>query len=226
MNSSIFLVLTFFILFAGVSNAGQETPWSDFVSATAGKSDGVNPSDMVMKDTASLIAEPVHKREILDFAKGVLLARLGYGGNPERPVFLAQIQHGCFVTFFSGKRVIACFGSFYPCTGSVAGEIEENVRMALISDSRARSIDRRIAMAADVQVTFPGELRAITSHAEVNPAREGLLVENESGGVAIVPGEAKTASWAFREAMRRLGEKDRSRVRLFKFKACAVSSRK
>jgi hypothetical protein len=130
------------------------------------------------------------------------------------------------VTFFSGKRVIACYGNFYPRTGNVADEIVENVRLALISDSRARHIDREAAMAADVQITFPGEPCAVTSYAEVNPLREGLLVENDRDGVAIVPGEAKTASWAFRKAMRRLGEKDHSRVRIFKFQAFAVSSKR
>ncbi len=226
MNTSVILIFLLFILFAGVCNAGQETTRPGFVSGAAGMNGGENPSAIELKDTASALADPLHKREILNYAKGVFLARLGYGRTPERPVFLAKIQHACFVTFFSGKRVIACFGSFYPRTGSIAGEIEGNVRMALIQDSRARSIDRGTAMAADVQITFPGEPCAITSHAEVNPLREGLLVENESGGVAIVPGEAKTASWAFREALRRLGEKDRSRVRIFKFQAYAVSTRK
>jgi hypothetical protein len=172
-----------------------------------------------------MFGDPRLKREILNYAKRVFLARLGFAGTPEPPGILSKVQRACFVTFFSGKREIACFGNFYPRTGNVADEIVENVRMALISDSRARYIDRKTAMAADVQITFPGEPRAVTSYAEVNPLREGLLVENERDGVAIVPGEAKTASWAFREAMRRLGEKDRSRVRIFKFKAFAVSSR-
>jgi hypothetical protein len=97
--------------------------------------------------------------------------------------------------------------------------------MALLTDPRAHSIDRKIALGADVQITFPGEPEPVSSYAEVDPLTEGMLVENERNGVAIVPGEAKTSSWAFREAMKRLGERNAANVRVFKFRALAVSSR-
>jgi hypothetical protein len=170
-------------------------------------------------------SEGSRKEELLAFAKAVFLAHLGFAGAPVVPPFLKNAQHACFVTFFSGKKVISCFGGFYPRTGNIAREIDENVRLALHFDPRARSIDRKTAMLADVQITFPGNPEVIKSYTQVNPLREGLLVENERDGVAIVPGEAKTASWAFREAMRRLSEKDRTKVRLSKFRAYAVSSR-
>jgi hypothetical protein len=64
----------------------------------------------------------------------------------------------------------------------------------------------------------------VDSYEEIDPLREGLFAENDRFGVAIVPGEAKTASWAFREALRRLGEKDPAAVRLFRFAAWAVKS--
>ncbi len=172
-----------------------------------------------------LLAEASRKEELLAYAKAVFLNRLGFGGPPAPAVFLEKFQRACFVTFFSGKRVIACFGGFYPREGNIAREIDENVGMALRLDPRARSIDRKTALAADVQVTFPGEPEAVRSYLQVNPLREGLLVENDHNGVAIVPGEAKTSSWAFREAMKRLGEKDPARVKLSRFRAFAVSSR-
>ncbi len=172
-----------------------------------------------------LLAEASRKDELLAYAKTVFLNRLGFAGPSAPPAFLERFQRSCFVTFFSGKRVIACFGGFYPREGNIAHEIDENVGMALRLDPRARSIDRKTALAADVQVTFPGEPETVKSYLRVNPLHEGLLVENDHNGVVIVPGEAKTASWAFREAMRRLGEKDPARVRLSRFRAFAVSSR-
>lgn len=174
---------------------------------------------------SNLLAEPKRRDELLAYAKAVFLHRLGFAGPAVRPVFLERLQRACFVTFFSGKKVIACFGGFYPREGSIAREIEENVSMALRLDPRARSIGRKTAMAADVQITFPEGPEAVRSYRQVNPLHEGLLVENDRSGVAIVPGEAKTASWAFREAMVRLGEKDPARVRLSRFRAFEVSSR-
>jgi hypothetical protein len=100
------------------------------------------------------------------------------------------------------------------------------VRQALHLDPRALRIDRKTAVAARVLITFPGEPRPVASYHAVDPAREGLFVENDRFGVAIVPGEAKTASWAFREALRRLGEKDPAQVRLFAFDAWGIQSEK
>jgi hypothetical protein len=59
----------------------------------------------------------------------------------------------------------------------------------------------------------------------IDPVREGLFVESDRSGVAIVPGEAKTASWAYREALRRLGENDLSRVRLYVFDSWVISGK-
>lgn len=175
---------------------------------------------------AVVCADPRLKNELLRFAKETFLARLGLGKAVAPPDFALHVQSACFVTFFSERKVIACFGGFYPRKGNVAGEIEDTVKLALLIDPRARSIDRKTALAADVQITFPGQPHSVATYAEVDPVREGLLVENETHGIAIVPGEAKTASWAFKEAVKRLDEKDPSHIRIFKFHAYFISSRK
>jgi hypothetical protein len=218
MNSSAVVVLLCFLLSAGDLQSAPVYSSNGFVSEHSQFRGGGNLP-------ASFPADNRRAEELLGYAKGVFLARLGYSESVTPPEFLLGFQHACFVTFFSGKKVIACFGGFYPRTGSVAAEIGENIRMALLLDPRARSIDRKTALACDVQVTFPAEPVPVKSYVELNPLREGMLVENDRQGVAIVPGEAKTASWAFREAMRRLGEKDRSRVRISRFQAWAVSTR-
>ncbi len=165
------------------------------------------------------------KGELLRYAREHFLAGLSLGSAVAPPSWAKNVQRACFVTFFSGRRVVACCGGFVPRTANLAREIEENVKQALLLDSRAKGIDRRTAGSVDVLITFPGELRPVASWSVVNPSREGLFVENDRGGVAIVPGEAKTASWAFREAMRRLGEKNPSAVRIFAFSAWGISSR-
>lgn len=226
MKTGIFLTISGMVLAAGLAFADMKSTRPDHIPTVPAAGDGENAAVTERKYNASMLAEPRYKKEILDYAKKVFLAHLGFAGAPEPPEILVKVQRACFVTFFSGNRVIACFGNFFPRTGNAADEISENVRMALVADPRARHIDRKTALAADLQITFPAEPCAVSSYAQINPLREGLLVENEHSGVAIVPGEAKTSSWAFREAMRRLGEKDRSKVRIFKFQAFALSSRK
>ena len=175
---------------------------------------------------AAIRIDPGLSRELLRYARENFLAQLGLGKGAAPPESAHHIQRACFVTFFSGRKVIACYGGFYPRKPDLAAEIEDTVKLALLRDPRALSIDRETAMTADVQITFPGEPKAVATYADVDPIREGLLVENDREGVAIVPGEAKTAAWAFREAVRRLGEKDPSHLRVFKFQAYAISSRK
>lgn len=159
------------------------------------------------------------------YAKGVFLYRLGLGPAVSPPSWSASIQRACFVTFFSGKRVIACSGGFRPRTADLGREVEANVRQALQMDSRAGCIDRATAVKARVLITFPGEPRSLDSPEMLDPAREGLFVENDRSGVAIVPGEAKTASWAYREALRRLGENDPAKVRLYSFDSWVISGK-
>jgi hypothetical protein len=172
-----------------------------------------------------LLTDAHQKEELLAYAKSLLLSQLGLGERVTPPPDALNTQRACFVTFFHGRRVIACSGSFYPRTANLAREIEENIRQALAFDPRARIIDPKKAVAADVQITFPREPQAISSVYGFDPSREGLFVETDHLGVAIVPGEAKTASWALREALRRLGQPDPTRVRLFKFEAVAISTR-
>jgi len=172
----------------------------------------------------SLLADPARRDELTGYAKGVFLARLGLGREPAPPPWTGEVQAACFVTFFSGKRVVACSGGFHPRTRDLGREVAANVGQALRIDPRARGMDRRTALAARVLITFPSEPRPVASYAEIDPTRQGLFVENDRFGVAIVPGEAKTASWAYREAVRRLGEKDPAAVRLSAFEAWGVKS--
>ncbi|NMC75383.1 MAG: AMMECR1 domain-containing protein [Geobacteraceae bacterium] len=195
-------------------------------SAAAETGSGPSPFPSGTLSHSRLRSDTVRQQELLRYAKGIFLARLGFGGGVAPPLWAAGVRRACFVTFFSGKRVIACSGGFLPRTPDLAREIEENVRQALHLDRRAARIDGKAARAARVLITFPGEPRPVASYQAVDPTRQGLFVENERWGVAIVPGEAKTASWAFREALRRLGERDPSRVRLFAFDAWGIQSEK
>lgn len=163
---------------------------------------------------------------LLEYARGCLLARLDGTPAPSPPPCAVRQQRACFVTFFLGKRVAACFGGFTPRRADLAGEIAGNVRLALQNDARSRTLGREAARAAGVQITFPlGHPERVEDYRAIDPLREGMFVESGDSGVAFVPGEARTAGWAFRQALARLGVRDPAGVRLYRFRAEALSTR-
>ena len=163
---------------------------------------------------------------LLKYARSCLLARLDRAAMPVPPDFATKQQRACFVTFFQGKRVFACYGGFSPRRATLADEISENVRLALKNDTRSSRVSRGTARSAGVQITFPlGQPQRVDDYRSIDPMREGMLVESGDNGVVFVPGEARTANWAFREALRRLGAPDPASVWLYRFRAEEISTR-
>ena len=166
------------------------------------------------------------KHALLEYARGCLSAQLEGSSSPPPPECATGQQRACFVTFFSGKRVFACFGGFSPRRATLAEEIGENIRLALKNDARAKTVTLDTASHAGIQITFPlGQPERVSSYQSIDPAREGMFVEGPHSGVAFVPGEARTSSWAFREALRRLGERNQAAVAVYRFRAVAISTR-
>jgi AMMECR1 domain-containing protein len=163
---------------------------------------------------------------LVEYARACLLARLDGVPLPPPPPCATRQQQACFVTFFRDRRVVACFGGFTPRRTSLAEEIADNVRLALTNDPRSRGLSRETAQETGVQITFPlDQPERVADYRAIDPLREGMFVEGNGTGVAFVPGEARTASWAFRQALARLGESDPSSVRLYRFRAVAISTR-
>ncbi len=165
---------------------------------------------------------------ILAFGKALLVEHTGGQPAPQPPEAAKKRQMPCFVTFSIERQVVACFGSFTPRTSSLAEEIRANVRLALKNDQRAMKLTHNMAVNCDLQITFPSAPERISDWHFISPATEGLFVEREDGaGVAIVPGEARTANYAWKSALRRLGLKEgSSAVRLYRFRAWFISTRK
>jgi len=158
---------------------------------------------------------------LLEYARAVMISHLERTAAPSTPSISASSQRACFVTFFVKRQVMACFGSFTPRHTTLFDEISDNIRLALKNDLRATRLTPELARSASIQITFPGQPQPINDWRLVDPQREGLLVEGPDGrGVAIVPGEARTAHYAWRSALQRLGLNERSSgVRLYRFKA-------
>ena len=178
----------------------------------------------LLHPAAAATVEPADHRAITAYAKELLLHSIAGKAAPVAPQSIRSIQRACFVTFFHKGRVFACFGGFTPRTGSLAEEIRENIRLALKNDSRAANVRPETAADCRVQITLPGQLQKIDDLRNLDPSREGLFVEASDGrGIAIVPGEAKTAGFALRSALSRLGLTSAAPgLRLYRFSAIII----
>jgi AMMECR1 domain-containing protein len=170
---------------------------------------------------------PDQRQTLLEYTRSCLISRLeGTTPQPTTAPFL-QRQRPCFVTFFKNRTVMACFGSFTPRRTTLAEEIAENIRLALKNDPRSVTLTPELARSMDIQLSFPEAPQPIPDWRTINPLKEGLFVETPDGrGVAIVPGEARTAQYAWRSALKRLGMNEQTAgVRLYRFRAEVVTTR-
>jgi AMMECR1 domain-containing protein len=91
--------------------------------------------------------------------------------------------------------------------------------MAAAGDPWHLPLRSRDLKTAQVQVFLVGQMSPLRSIGELQVAREGLLARRGPRSGVILPGEARTASWALREARRKAGLRPSERADLFRFSA-------
>jgi AMMECR1 domain-containing protein len=163
-------------------------------------------------DKLRSLRSPALEREILDIAKASV-AEVVQNKRTERKYEdsaqpgsspLQKIQAGVFVTLIIGGKVMGCMGRIYPVEPNLQQEIARAAEMAATMDIRHPPISREDLPNLDFCVSVVGRVRRESPDVEVNPRLEGILVK--TGGISgvILPGEAKTAAyqrkWALREA--------------------------
>ena len=102
-----------------------------------------------------------------------------------------------------GRATRACVGRAVSA-GTLAQAVEALSVEALESDPRHPPVRREELSHLRIVVALAGEGEAIADPMLADPAREGLSISTARGTVAFLPGEARTVSWALREA-RRIG---------------------
>lgn len=107
-----------------------------------------------------------------------------------------------YVSLARGRATRACVGSAVPPRGPLAECVRALALDALRADPRRPPVRREELAGLRVVIAFAGEAREVADPLSVDPGREGLLVGSARGHVAFLPGEARTVSWALREARR------------------------
>ncbi len=109
---------------------------------------------------------------------------------------------GVYVSLVDAHGTRACVGSAAPFRGGLARTVRDLALEALRSDPRRAPIRRDELPRLRLVIAFAGPGEAVPDPMTVDPGREGLLISGGGGSLALLPGEARTISWALREARR------------------------
>jgi AMMECR1 domain-containing protein len=109
---------------------------------------------------------------------------------------------GIYVSLVDGKKTRACVGSPTPPGGTMEETVRALALQALSADRRREPVRREELERLRIVISFAGPATTVADPMTVAPAREALLVVGPRGSVAFLPGEAKTVSWALKEAKR------------------------
>jgi hypothetical protein len=104
-----------------------------------------------------------------------------------------------YATVWSEAGVEGCRG----VRGGLSPRVEDDVR-AVLDAACDEAMLRSSAAPAGARVSFFYAGRGVAIGVAYDPARFGLLVESGSTSAVILPGEARTSSYAWRKAARLL----------------------
>lgn len=107
-----------------------------------------------------------------------------------------------YVTLSRGPSTRACVGSASPSGGNLGAAVAALAVQALTADRRRPPVRAGELDALRITIAFAGAGEAIADPMVVDPAHQGLLIQSPAGTVAYLPGEARTVSWALRDARR------------------------
>ena len=105
-----------------------------------------------------------------------------------------------YVTLVRGRATRACVGSDMPLGGSLGATLEALGERVVASDRRHPPLDAGELDSLRLVIAFAGDAQPVADPYSVDPVHEGLRIETDRGAIAFLPGEARTASWALREA--------------------------
>lgn len=132
-------------------------------------------------------------------------------------------RYGVFISVFDARTaaLIGCMGSIVPTRATLLDEVEHWTMMAWSQDPRTNpdSTDQPRSMAraktarredsaapvATVIVSFVEALEPVVDARVIDSLRHGLLLRYQGREALVLPGEARTASYAYGMVLHKLG---------------------
>lgn len=104
-----------------------------------------------------------------------------------------QARRGVFVTLSHQGRPRACWGSLHPSGENLVNGTIQSTLGALTKEYRYRPITAHEWTSLSPQVTVVRQVRPIPSYRQVNPLRDGVMVQANGRVGIILPGEVTDA---------------------------------
>lgn len=165
---------------------------------------------------------------LLEVARGAMTGADGgassAGALPAKLDPLPPPPPALIVTLRNGPVTRACVGQEPPASGDLAEAVRRLAAEARTGDRRRPPVRVEELESLSVVLGFADSGIPLKHVSELDPGREGLLIETDRGRVAFLPGEARTVSWAMREA-RRIGvlAGAESNARVYRFDVVTLS---
>ena len=114
---------------------------------------------------------------------------------PDAPV-------GVYLSLVERTGTRACVGSAAPIRAGLSETVRALAIESLQADRRRPPIRREEIASLRIVIAFAGSGERVADPMDIDPGREGLRITSGSASMAFLPGEARTVSWALREAKR------------------------
>lgn len=124
---------------------------------------------------------------------------------------------GAFVTIVKGKNVVGCMGTMEPREKNLGLEIIRSANMAAAMDPWHKPLRESDLPKLKYIVSIPGTPKQITSSAQLNPAKLGLLVRKGKRSALLLPGEALTPEWQVYQCKIKAGIPQNEKVEMYIF---------
>jgi len=185
-------------------------------------------SDADEASLASLraVLEGSRARRLLRLCREAV-AETARGGRPAQPVSprASDPASGLFVTLVKRGVVRGCYGDLNPSYGSLEQAASKAAEGAAVNDPRSLPVEPGEVAELDIILSLTLAPEPVMNLDQVDPDRYGLLVVSGARRAVLLPGEARTSSYALRYAMRKAGMAPGDSFSLFKFRTLTFISR-
>lgn len=183
------------------------------------------PAGLSLQDFSLIRSDPALRAQLQEVIGSAVRKAFGEKGSPPKnlsPLFL-KASTPVFITAKKGEEVRGCMGSLNPKKGSLAEEIEHNLRLAFLKDPRHRPILREEVGGLEIFVTAVGEPSEVSRWDSLVPARDAILLKSGEKASVVLPGEAKTLRYLKAFARAKAGIRKGEAYQIFKLKTESVS---
>ena len=140
------------------------------------------------------------------------------------PAVFRKLRAGAFVTVTSKGQPRACMGTVAPTQSNLAHEIIHAAVNAAVNDPWQHPLQKGELKALQYTVSIIGQPQPLHGLGEFVVDRDGLMVRQGSRSAVVLPGEAKTASYALAKARRKAGLKPGEHAQLWRLPVTRLAS--